>query len=126
MTICFYVGSFCQALLTIFFKSPLGHEIVVSRLGWLVPFDRRWQTPFKLLSVLTFGQITSCCMRWGCAEGNLIMKRPFSQNGDLKGTQQLDGQLRQPKHFHHVALSFKLSAGPLQGPPHTPGSATDR
>jgi hypothetical protein len=35
--------------------------------------------------VLTFGQITSCCMRRGYAKGNLIMKRPISENGDLYG-----------------------------------------
>ena len=43
---CFYVGSFCQAFLTIRFKSPLGYEIVVNRLGWLVPWGRGWQRPF--------------------------------------------------------------------------------
>jgi hypothetical protein len=46
-------------------------------------------------------------MRRGCAEGNLIMKRPLSENGDLKGTLQLDGRLHQPKRLHrlHALLS---------------------
>ena len=40
-------------------------------------------------------------------EGNLIMKRPLSENGVSKSTQQLDGWLHQPKSS--IALPALLS-----------------
>ena len=59
--------------------------------------------------MLTFGQITSCCMRRGYAKGNLIMKRPISENGDLKGTQQLCGRLHQPKRLRYLLSDYQGS-----------------
>ena len=45
----------------------------------------------------------------GCAEGNLIMKRPISENGDLKGTQQIYGRLHQPKRLHYLLSDYQGS-----------------
>ena len=58
-------------------------------------------------------------------EGNLIMKRPLSENGVSKSTQLLDGRLHQPKSS--IALPALLSGHRLlQGPPRTPANATDQ
>ena len=67
--------------------------------------------------MLTFGQITSCCMRRGYAKGNLIMKRPNSENGAFRKPSSYTGSFTNHNVFITVAFSLSSQEGSFRDHP---------